>query len=530
MRAVGKAIEGIRWDRLTALGVWAVLGFLTALASLDGRTPLATGLLAAVGGGAARWAALLGAGGGALVLLPFGAALRCCGVLVVVMSVLSAFRDTKWAGRLWFRPLVASAATLSVELAYTIQMGFTLRGVTGLIGSTIFAGTFCHYFSLLHHEPRPRREAPAQDGLRQRLRLGAEALKSLGESLGTPLQRKEENPAVIFDRAAEVVCRGCALRDLCWNKEYVTTFNAFNDATPALLERGEAKPGDFAPYFSNRCIHFPQLISAINTETRALLLRRQYRRELDRERSRTRGQYAQLTEFVAQAMAAPEAADETGSLTYKVAMSLRPRSGQRVCGDSLTYFAAGGKLYLLLSDGMGSGREAQRESQMTLRLLEQFLKAGIQAEPALRTMNAALNLRSDESGTFTTIDLMVLGLKEREASLYKYGAAPSYIKRNGAVRRLTGASLPAGLQDVGLLPEPAKFPLEPGSFFVMVSDGVADALSDKWLQDLLAGFPGEDPNELAAQILRECARRRQGDDDCSVLCLYLPPEEGLREV
>ena len=162
---------------------------------------------------------------------------------------------------------------------------------------------------LLRESVIPRRKAPREaDSLRQRLRLSAEALRALGESFSSsPQPKKEENPAVVFDRAAEVVCRGCALRDLCWNKEYVSTFNAFNDATPLMLERGRAEPSDFAVHFASRCIHFPQLLSAINTEVTALLLRRQYRRQLDRERERSRGQYTQLGELVAQAMSAAEA-------------------------------------------------------------------------------------------------------------------------------------------------------------------------------------------------------------------------------
>ena len=338
---------------------------------------------------------------------------------------------------------------------------------------------------------------------------------------------------MVFDRAAEVVCRGCALRDLCWNKEYISTFNAFNDATPALLARGRAEPEDFAPYFANRCIHFPQLLSAISTEVTALLLRRQYRRQLDAERQRTRGQYVQLGELVAQAMAAEEPAPRQGrEMPHDVALGSAPKEGQRVCGDSLTYFRGGqGKLFLLLSDGMGSGREAQRESQMTLRLVEQFLTAGIEAGPALRTVNTALNLRGDEQGSFTTIDLLEADLQGREAVLYKYGAAPTYVKRQGSVRRLTGAALPAGLQDTAAVPTPARFPLEENTFLLMVSDGVADSGDDQWLQDLLAGWQGDDPNVLVSLVLRECYQRRKGDDDRSAMCLYLPPQNrGRREV
>lgn len=65
----------------------------------------------------------------------------------------------------------------------------------------------------------------------------------------------------------------------------------------------------------------------------------------------------------------------------------------------------------------------------------------------------------------------------------------------------------------------------------MISDGVADAGDDQWVQDLLAGWQGEDPNTLASLVLREAYQRRQGDDDRSVLCLHLPTErKGKREV
>ena len=535
MKIGGITLDRLRNGRIVRLAGYGLAGFLSAGCCLEGRAPLAAGLLAALRPGREALAALAGGVAGSFVFLDFGPALRAAGVLVLIETILSAFRDTIWFQHTLFRPLTAAGTTLAVELAYALQMGLTRESVLRLLACTVLAGLLCHYCALLLREasvPR-RRAARESDSLRQRLRLSAQALRSLYESFGAPAPKKEENPAVVFDRAAEVVCRGCALRDLCWNKEYISTFNAFNDATPALLARGRAEPEDFAPYFANRCIHFPQLLSAISTEVTALLLRRQYRRQLDAERQRTRGQYVQLGELVAQAMAAEEPAPRQGKeMPHDVALGSAPKEGQRVCGDSLTYFRGGqGKLFLLLSDGMGSGREAQRESQMTLRLVEQFLTAGIEAGPALRTVNTALNLRGDEQGSFTTIDLLEADLQGREAVLYKYGAAPTYVKRQGSVRRLTGAALPAGLQDTAAVPTPARFPLEENTFLLMVSDGVADSGDDQWLQDLLAWWQGDDPNVLVSLVLRECYQRRKGDDDRSAMCLYLPPQNrGRREV
>ena len=60
----------------------------------------------------------------------------------------------------------------------------------------------------------------------------------------------------------------------------------------------------------------------------------------------------------------------------------------------------------------------------------------------------------------------------------------------------------------------------------MVSDGVADPGRDEWLQDLLAGWEGEDPQELASLILRESIRREGLQDDCGIQVLYLPKTNG----
>ncbi len=509
-------------------------GFLAVGCSLDGRAPLAAGFLAAARPGAARAAAFCGAVSGAAAFLGFGAGLRCCAILTLIAAVLSAFRDTVWFRSAWFRPLTAGLAALSVELAYELKLGLAWDGFCRLASCTVLSAALCHYCALLMKEswiPR-RKEGREAERLRARLRLSAEALRSLCESMGTGAKSTEENPAVIFDRAAEVVCRGCALCEVCWNKEYISTFNAFNDATPAILERGRAEGGDFALHFSSRCIHFPQFISAVNTEVSALLLRRQYRRQIETERRRVRGQYAQLSELVVQTLSAPEEKKTAvQEVPYDVALGSQAKEGQRVCGDSVTYFKGGGKLHLLLSDGMGSGREAQRESCLALRLTEQFLTAGIEAECALRTLNAALNIRSDERGSFTTIDLLSVDLGDLQAQLCKYGAAPTYIKHYGAVRRITGSALPAGLQEPGSSVPSVQFRLEENSFVLMVSDGVADSGDDQWLMDLLAGWLGDNPNTLVSLVLRECRERRGGDDDCSALCLYLPPRNrGRRQV
>lgn len=348
---------------------------------------------------------------------------------------------------------------------------------------------------------------------------GAAAVRAVYDAMfRTRPAGQGENPSVIFDHAAEQVCRECLLVQRCWQTEYGSTYNAFNDACTPMLKRGRALAEDFPLYFTSRCLHFPELLAAVNTEVYAFRLRRQYRARLERTRALAEAQYDQLGEALGSSPPAPEEAALT--LRCRVGTLLRPRQGETLCGDQLAVFTVGPVLYMLLSDGMGSGSAAHAESAMTVRLLRQFLKAGIQPVPALKTLNTALTLRCQEGGGFTTIDLLALDRRSGSATLYKYGAAASYVRRGGAVTRLEAGSLPAGLQDAHQPPEATAMQLTADSLLVMVSDGVT-AQGDDWLRTLLAQWPGSDSRELAQLILAESRRHGGLEDDCAALVLRL---------
>lgn len=369
------------------------------------------------------------------------------------------------------------------------------------------------------------KEADEPSQARQKLEESATAFRELYDSLSRVPRRAEENPATVFDRAAERVCRSCSLCSICWEKEYQRTYTAINDATPALLKKGEGQGKDFPPYFVDRCIRFPSFLTAVNSELRDYLLRGQYRKSLSESRARAAGQYAQVSEVLFAAAGKLDGAQNVLAvqpMPYQLGVALRPKKGERVSGDSMSTFEAEDKLCLLLSDGMGSGEEARKESAMATRLLERFLRAGIDAPPALKTLNSAFTLRAEETSSFTTIDLLLLSLQTGEGELYKYGAAPSYIKRGGTVRRVTCSCLPAGLQECSQPPEATHLRLEGGTFFVMITDGVADATNDEWLQNLLAGWQGENPQLLVSAILADSMERTGEMDDAGVLVLYLP--------
>ena len=347
----------------------------------------------------------------------------------------------------------------------------------------------------------------------------AAAFRAVYDSLEdhAPLLRPE-NPAVLFDRAAEQVCRDCPLRSDCWQTHYTDTYNAFNDACPALLRRGQALAEDFPPYFAARCVRFPKLLGALDGQLHDFLQRRLHHGRLDAAYRLAREQYRQVAEVLSRT--APAERLRRAHLTCRTAALLRPKTGEKHCGDQCAVFDAGGLVCLALSDGMGSGESAHCEAAMTIRLLRQFLQAGIEPLPALKTLNTAAMLRCQGGAGFTTIDLACLDRAEGVLTLYKYGAAPSYIKRQGAVARYRAQALPAGLESADGDVPPQRVAVSPGTWLVQVSDGVAGE-DDEWLQDLLAGWDGTSPRALAEEVLRQSVQRTGGADDCAVLVLAI---------
>lgn len=204
-------------------------------------------------------------------------------------------------------------------------------------------------------------------------------------------------------------------------------------------------------------------------------------------------------------------------------VAARKKDGQTVSGDTGAWFKLDdGSLYVLLCDGMGSGPEASEDSTLAVRLLEQFLRAGVAPETALRTLNSALALRGEERAGFTTIDLLRVDLFTGEAAVYKYGAAPTYVRKGETVSRITGSALPAGLSaGEGGAPDVIALKLEAGDLVLLVSDGVTGGGDDIWLRQALGAFRGDSPKDLACALIDAGDERDVGVDDRTALVLCI---------
>lgn len=202
-----------------------------------------------------------------------------------------------------------------------------------------------------------------------------------------------------------------------------------------------------------------------------------------------------------------------------------------VSGDSVNLFSnKKDYFYALISDGMGSGKEAALTSGLCSVFLEKMLRAGNRAATSLRMLNNMIASRSQDSTKecSSTVDLLELDLMTGEGAFLKSGAAPSFVVRGKVVRRLQAGTVPIGILNT-LDVQKTDFPLRAGDTVVMVSDGILQGDDEgEWLTSYLTGVASLTPEEIVYQICRRCAER-ETRDDCSVVALRILDADEIEE-
>ncbi len=177
---------------------------------------------------------------------------------------------------------------------------------------------------------------------------------------------------------------------------------------------------------------------------------------------------------------------------------------EKISGDTfLMTELPGGKEGVVLSDGMGSGEEAFRESAMVVEMLEELLVAGFPMETAIQMMNTALVIGREEV-RFSTVDMCVFDLYQGNCEFMKAGASTTFVRYSDRVERISSTTLPIGvIQDIEI--DRVKRELSDGDFVIMITDGVMDALPVGEQEALMSTFIGgtniNNPKELAHHIL-----------------------------
>lgn len=248
------------------------------------------------------------------------------------------------------------------------------------------------------------------------------------------------------------------------------------------------------------------------------------------------GSLDRISEVVGVRLCRPNSGDETAAgritlleaepLSVSVGVASMKKSGESVSGDRGTYFKTEqGILCILLSDGMGSGENAAKESVAAIRILERFLRTGIDPMLAMKMLNSVMLLKNSDEWGFATVDLLCIDLFTGNAAFYKYGAAPSYVKSARQIRRVRSESLAAGLSAASAVPDVIKMRLHPGNIALIASDGVIAETNDSWIRKLLTEADTDNMKLLARETLKSALKQYGAVDDMTVLAVRLDKRE-----
>jgi len=196
-------------------------------------------------------------------------------------------------------------------------------------------------------------------------------------------------------------------------------------------------------------------------------------------------------------------------------------NGSNMCGDAYKHFYDGkGHFIMILSDGMGTGGRAAVDGAMASGLMCRLIKSGFGYDCSLKILNSSMLFKStDES--LATLDIASIDLYNGTLELYKAGAAPTIVRRQGKIGKAESTSLPAGiLRDISF--DKASVKCKTGDIVVLMSDGVSSTGTD-WIKAEVEAWKSGSAEDLAQRIC-ECAKRRRDNthqDDITVLVSIL---------
>lgn len=171
-----------------------------------------------------------------------------------------------------------------------------------------------------------------------------------------------------------------------------------------------------------------------------------------------------------------------------------------------------------LSDGMGNGHKAYKESTHTLELLKRLLEYNLSIESTLSLLGNISNLRLDYD-SYATLDLLKLNLSTMQLYLYKIGSTSTYLIRGNDIFSYENHTLPLNL-DVSSSSYNIEFFIN--DIILLMSDGIADFITKEELFNLSLN---NNPDVIIDNIITYI-QKKEGNilkDDASIIAIKIKP-------
>jgi len=182
-----------------------------------------------------------------------------------------------------------------------------------------------------------------------------------------------------------------------------------------------------------------------------------------------------------------------------------------------------GRYILSLCDGIGSGEKAQKISNLSITLIENFYRAGFDNDTILNSINKLLSLNNEEN--FSSVDLCVMDFHKNYLDFIKLGATYGFIKKANGVEVIESSGLPIGVLEE-MRPHITQRLIDPFDTIILLSDGISDAFDNKSdLQDFINNLTSTNPQTIADEIMDRAKDLNDGviKDDMTVLAVRIFP-------
>lgn len=223
---------------------------------------------------------------------------------------------------------------------------------------------------------------------------------------------------------------------------------------------------------------------------------------------------------------------EEGSFQVLFGRKHCSKKGENVCGDTFSFTNYNRKrAVMLLSDGMGVGENACKNSQRLIESFEAMMEAGIREEYALEILHNALLIR--ENNDFSTLDVSVISLQTGMLKMLKAGGAATFIRHGQSVERILPDSLPPGCMTDQRFDLKYK-KLYNGDMVIMVSDGMLDfentGETSLKIETILENIHTNNAQTFAERLLEAIPVPGSGYDDDRTVLVAAVWEKGRKNV
>lgn len=170
-----------------------------------------------------------------------------------------------------------------------------------------------------------------------------------------------------------------------------------------------------------------------------------------------------------------------------------------------------------LSDGMGSGHKAYKESSEALKLISNLSSYHFSLKTILKLLENFYDLKCDYD-SYATLDILNLNTANMKMNLYKLGSTTSYIYHNNELQSLLNRALPLKLDDMNSAYELEFFK---NDVIILMSDGISDFVPELQIKNEI-NF-NNDAKKIMNDILQKLYQNTNNElkDDASIIVIKI---------